>query len=312
MTNIQYDILKKIEEFDTIIIHRHVNPDPDAIGSQIGLQILIQTSYPEKQVYAVGEESEGLMFLGKMDVIKDELYEGALVIVCDTGNEARISDERYKKGKCLIKIDHHPNLEPFGDYVWVDTTYSSTSEMITYLSLTSGGTLGLEDDSAKMLYAGIIGDTGRFLYPSTTERTLALASDLRSFDFDPHDIFTPLYKSSLEASRLQGYILQHFQVSRNGVAYITLPKILLESFKVTPTEAANLVNVLSNIEGNHIWTFIIDYGEEMRVRIRSKEVDISGVAKEFNGGGHSLASGASVKDENDIIRLIEALDELLV
>lgn len=247
-----------------------------------------------------------------MDVIKDELYEGALVIVCDTGNEARISDERYKKGKCLIKIDHHPNLEPFGDYVWVDTTYSSTSEMITYLSLTSGGTLGLEDDSAKMLYAGIIGDTGRFLYPSTTERTLALASDLRSFDFDPHDIFTPLYKSSLEASRLQGYILQHFQVSRNGVAYITLPKILLESFKVTPTEAANLVNVLSNIEGNHIWTFIIDYGEEMRVRIRSKEVDISGVAKEFNGGGHSLASGASVKDGNDIIRLIEALDELLV
>lgn len=312
MTNIQYDILKKIEEYDTIIIHRHVNPDPDAIGSQIGLQILIQTSYPEKQVYAVGEESEGLLFLGRMDEIEDEIYEGALVIVCDTANEERVSDKRYKNGKCLIKIDHHPNLEPFGDYAWVDTTYSSTSEMITYLSLTSGGTLGLEDDSAKLLYAGIIGDTGRFLYPSTSERTLALASDLRTFDFDPHDIFTPLYKCSLGAARLQGYILQHFQVSKNGVAYITLPKSLLESFKVSPTEAANQVNVLSNIDGNYIWTFIVDYGEEMRVRIRSKEVDISGVAKAFSGGGHPLASGASVKDSDDIIRLIEALDKLLV
>lgn len=312
MTNVQADILRKIEEFDTIIIHRHQNPDPDAIGSQVGLQVLIQTSYPKKKVYAVGEEVEGLKFLARMEEIDDEVYDGALVIVCDTGNEERISDQRYNMGACLIKIDHHPNLEPYGDYVWVDTTYSSTCEMITYLSLTSGGTLGLEEDAAQLLYAGIIGDTGRFLYPSTSSRTLALASDLRTFNFDPHEIFTPLYKNSLETARLQGYILQHFQVSEHGVAYITLPKELLESFKVSPTEAANLVNTLSNIEGNHIWTFIVEYGEGKRVRIRSKEVDISGVAKAFNGGGHPLASGASVKDANDIRNLIKALDQLLV
>ena len=103
------EILQKIEEYETIIIHRHERPDPDAIGSQGGLAELIKQNYPDKAVFIVGEEEPSLSFLMEMDTIDDTHYEGALVIVCDTANTERISDDRYYKGDFLIKIDHHPN-----------------------------------------------------------------------------------------------------------------------------------------------------------------------------------------------------------
>ena len=54
-------------------------------------------------------------FLRRLDEIPDETIQGALVIVCDTANEARIDDQRYHNGRKLIKIDHHPNEDPYGD-----------------------------------------------------------------------------------------------------------------------------------------------------------------------------------------------------
>lgn len=123
-------ILEAIKQFDTIIIHRHIRPDPDAYGSQCGLAELLKTSFPEKKVYVTGEEAESLKFLYRMDDIADDTYEDALVIVCDTANEARVSDQRYASGKMIIKIDHHPNQTPYGDLLWVETSASSTSEMI--------------------------------------------------------------------------------------------------------------------------------------------------------------------------------------
>src|SRR5690606_2025036 len=123
-------ILDAIKQYDTIIIHRHIRPDPDAIGSQGALAEIIKESFPQKQVYTVGEEDESLKFLYRMDDIPDEKYEGALVIVCDTANQPRISDDRYNKGDMLIKIDHHPNEDMYGDIIWVDTSASAVSEMI--------------------------------------------------------------------------------------------------------------------------------------------------------------------------------------
>ena len=89
-------ISEHIQKYETIIIHRHVRPDPDALGSQLGLKALIKQAFPEKKVYAVGEEEPSLAFFGKMDTIEDDVYKGALVIVCDTANTERISDQRYK------------------------------------------------------------------------------------------------------------------------------------------------------------------------------------------------------------------------
>ena len=102
-------ILHKIKEYDTIIIHRHMRPDPDALGSQVGLKKLLQVNFPEKKIKVAGKTEPTLAWLAKMDDVSDDDYKHALVIVCDTANTARIDDERYNKGDFLIKIDHHPN-----------------------------------------------------------------------------------------------------------------------------------------------------------------------------------------------------------
>src|SRR5699024_11525793 len=101
-----------------------VRSDTDAIGSQGALKKILQLSFPDKQIYAVGAEDVKLDFLIKMDEVEDATFEQALVIVCDTANTARISDERYDFGAKLIKIDHHPNHDNYRRIIWVDIVNS--------------------------------------------------------------------------------------------------------------------------------------------------------------------------------------------
>lgn len=161
-------ILEKIKAYDTIIIHRHQRPDPDAIGSQIGLKEILKTNFSDKKILATGVNEPTLSWIAEMDEVPDNDYEGALVIVTDTANTPRIDDDRYDKGDFLIKIDHHPNDDAYGDLLLVDTSASSASEIVTDWALTLG--LSLSDAAARVLYNGIVGDTGRFLYPSTTPK----------------------------------------------------------------------------------------------------------------------------------------------
>ena len=124
-------ILEKIKAYDTIIIHRHQRPDPDAIGSQVGLKEILKTNFPDKKVLATGVNEPTLSWIAEMDKVTDQDYEGALVIITDTANTPRIDDNRYDKGDFLIKIDHHPNDDAYGDLLLVDTTASSASEIVT-------------------------------------------------------------------------------------------------------------------------------------------------------------------------------------
>ena len=96
-------ILEKIKAYDTIIIHRHQRPDPDAIGSQVGLKEILKTNFPDKKVLATGVNEPTLSWIAEMDEVADQDYEGALVIVTDTANTPRIDDDRYDKGDFLIK-----------------------------------------------------------------------------------------------------------------------------------------------------------------------------------------------------------------
>jgi bifunctional oligoribonuclease and PAP phosphatase NrnA len=302
------EILKAVQQFDTIVIHRHVRPDPDAYGSQGGLAEILQASFPEKTVYTVGNDEESLQFLRRMDIIDDAVYRNALVIVCDTANQERICDERYRLGKKLIKIDHHPNEDPYGDIVWVDTNASSTSEMIYefYLAGKEDG-LVMTKEAARLIYAGIVGDTGRFLFPRTSEKTFRYASELIQYGFSLTELYDGLYRTKLNVAHLSGYVLQNFTVSEEGVAAVKMPKTLLEQYGVTASEASQLVSLLGNIEGIVAWVFFIEEEKEIRVRFRSKGPIVNEVAKKYRGGGHPLAAGASIYSWEDADRVIADL-----
>jgi len=304
------EILEMIKQFDTIIIHRHVRPDPDAYGSQGGLAEILKASFPEKTVYTVGKEERSLNFLRRMDIIPDEAYEGALVIVCDTANQERICDQRYNRGKKLIKIDHHPNEDPYGDIVWVDTTASSVSEMIYefYLFGKNDG-LVMTKEAARLIYAGIVGDTGRFLFPSTNPKTFKYASELIEYGFSFTEVYDGMYRTKINVAHLNGYILQNFNLTESGVASIIISKEMLNEYKVTASEASQLVGTLGNIEGIVAWVFFIEEEDQIRVRLRSKGPIINEVAKKYKGGGHPLAAGASIYSWDDVENVLADLEE---
>ena len=304
-------IIDEIKAFDTIIIHRHVRPDPDALGSQCGLKALIENSFPEKDVYAVGEEDPSLHFFARMDTIEDAVYDGALVIVCDTANTDRVSDERYVKGARLIKIDHHPNHDAYGDIVWVDTHASSTSEMI-YELFVAGRERGfaINDSFARFIYGGIVGDTGRFLYPSTTNKTFQYAAELINFNFDRQALYDGIYSVDIGIARLRGYVLQNFELLDGGACSIRLTKDILEEFGVAPLDTGKIVGTFGEVESIKAWVFFIEEADTIRVRLRSKGPVINGLAARYNGGGHPLASGASVSDWAEADQLTADLVEL--
>ena len=297
-----HQILEKIKEYDTIIIHRHMKPDPDALGSQVGLKALLEHHFPEKTIKAVGFNEPTLTWLAEMDQVDDTDYNGALAIICDTANTARIDDKRYTQAETIIKIDHHPNDEVYGDLVWVDTNSSSASEMIALLAEASN--LELSDYAAKMLCAGIIGDTGRFLYPSTSARTLRIASKLREHNFDYAELTRKMDTMSFKIAKLQGYVYDHLEVDEKGAARVILTQEILKKYDVTDAETAAIVGAPGRIDTVKAWAIFVEQADgHFRVRMRSKITPINEIAKEHDGGGHPLASGANSYslEENEII-----------
>lgn len=295
-------ILKTIQKFETIIIHRHVRPDPDALGSQVGLQKLLQYNYPSKRILVTGIDEPSLGWLSKMDEVKEEDYQGALVIVTDTANKERIDDQRYLLGAQLIKIDHHPNDEPYGDIVWVDTTASSCSEMIARFAFDHD--LEVTPEIAFLLYAGILGDTGRFLYPSTTAKTFDVAGRLRQYDFDFAGLSRRMDSMDYRIAKLTGYVYDHLEVDQNGAARVILSQETLAAYQVTDADTSAIVPAPGRIDAVQTWAVFVEQKDgSYRVRLRSKAVPINTIAKEHGGGGHPLASGANSYSlaENDAI-----------
>lgn len=289
-------ITAMIKQYDRIIIHRHMRPDPDALGSQCGLAEILRASFPEKEIYQVGGPVEGLEFLAEMDEISDDLYKGALVIVTDTANAPRISDERYQLGEKLIKIDHHPNDDPYGDLLWVNTQASSCSEIIADFTFTEE--LTMTENAARLLYGGIVGDTGRFLYPATTAHTLQIAAKLLDFGFDASKLNRELDQISIEVAKLSGYLYQNLQIDENGAGYVILDQAILKKYGIKDSDTAALVPLPGTIDVVLTWAVFVEQPEGYyRVRLRSKGPAINELAKQYHGGGHPLASGANAKDQ---------------
>ncbi|MGT2907897.1 DHH family phosphoesterase [Streptococcus dentiloxodontae] len=295
-------ILDKIKSYDTIIIHRHQRPDPDALGSQVGLKEIIKHNFPEKTVLAAGFNEPTLSWIAQMDEVVDKDYKEALVIVTDTANTPRIDDERYKTGRFLIKIDHHPNEDPYGDILYVDTSASSASEIITDWALNTG--LKLSDAAARVLYNGIVGDTGRFLYSATTPKTLRIAAALREYDFDFAAMSRRMDSFSFKIAKLQGYVFDHLEIDDNGAARVVLTREVLDKFGITDAESSAIVGTPGKIDTVESWAIFVEQPDgHYRVRMRSKTVIINTIAKGHDGGGHPLASGAnsySLKENEQI------------
>lgn len=304
-------ILNKIKEYNKIIIHSHIRPDGDAIGSQYGLMYLIKNSFPEKEVYLTGDTSEYVSFIGKVEKIDESLFNGALSICLDCGDNTRLSDDRFNLSDYSIKIDHHVDSIKYTDYEYIDDKAASTTEIITEFYNTFKNELVMDENCATCLYLGILTDTGRFTHPNVTSKTFLMASKLLKYNVDIQDLNNKLGLVSENVLRLKGHILKNFKVSKNGFIYFVITKEIMKEYSVTEEDASNLVTCISNCKSFPIWALIVETDSNYRVRLRSRNIPINELAKKYNGGGHKLASGCFLENISDLDKLIKDIDEIL-
>ncbi len=305
-------ILKKIKQYDVIVIARHISPDPDAIASQISLRDAIKLTFPKKEVYAVGTSVSKFKYYGNLDRIDETKFEqDALLIACDVPNASRIDGVDKSAFKEILKIDHHPSEEEFGECDWVDETSSSTCQMIIELLLDTG--MKFDRKIAENLYLGVVSDSDRFLISYTSAKTFNLVSRLiEKSQIDFTNLYPYLYERPLQEIKFHGYLSENLNVSENGFAYIIITPEILKEYGVDPATPSNMINDFSNIRDVYVWTFVTydEKNEVYKVNIRSKGPVINETAALYGGGGHKFASGVRTHNKEDIQPLLDSLEEV--
>lgn len=303
--------IEAIKKYDRIIIHRHRYPDGDAIGSQVGLKNLIKDNFPHKAVYVVGDENTRLPFMKDciMDEIPDEYYNGALAFILDCGSSNLICDERYKNAELTIRLDHHLYCEDIADIDYVESTFESCCGMVALLSKEAGFTLS--SLAAESIYTGMITDSGRFMFDSTSARTFELAAYLISAKFDVNELYYNLYSKDFEKMLEEADNIHKIKFTKNNVAYIiTTKEELAKMNSNASTVSSGLVSIMRNIKNVYVWANFTESEEEIRVELRSNRYNINQIAVKYNGGGHKKASGATIHTFDEVYALLNDLDEL--
>ena len=302
-------ILSEIKAYDRIILHRHSNPDGDALGSQLGLKHILKDNFPEKEILVVGDPAKRYAFMqdSTMDVVPDEAYHGALAIILDTSAKALISDDRYTLAARTLRIDHHIFCEKIADVEVTNTSYESCCGLITEFAVESG--LKLSPVSAKLLYTGMVTDSGRFRYDSTSSNTFRLASVLMREKFDTADIYANLYADDFAFIRLRAQFVLKINFTDHRVAYIYTDKEEAASYGFdTFTISRGMVNTMGEIRGVDIWVNFTETDSGVLAEIRSSKYNINPVATKYGGGGHAKASGATLKNREEAMAMLADLN----
>ena len=305
-------ILEEIRKYEKIVIHRHSNPDGDALGSQIGLYELIRATFPEKTVYKVGDGARRYSFMdgSTMDGIDDGEYEGALAIILDTSAKALISDDRYTLAARTARIDHHIFCEQIADVEVTDTSFESCAGMIAAFAKECG--LVMTVAAAKALYTGMTTDSGRFRYDSTSSRTFALASYLTEQEFDITEIYRELYSDDYERMKLRAEFVLKIKFTDKNVGYIyTTAEEALATGADTFTISRGMVGTMADIRGVDIWVNFTETASGVLAELRSSKYNINPIATKYGGGGHAKASGATLESREQAMQMLADLDAMI-
>lgn len=306
-------LIEAVKKYDTVIVHRHSHPDGDALGSQIGFAGIVEANFPGKKVYKVGDPAGRYSFIkgSTMDDIPDDTYKNALAVILDCPTAELVSDKRFTLAAATARVDHHIYCETFTDMETVDTSFESACGMVAEFAREQN--LKLTKDAAAAIFTGMVTDSGRFRFDSTTERTFSLASFLLSAGFDMDEIYRNLYTRDLDSVLRQAEFLKKMKIFDNScVAYIytTAEELRAMNVKDPASISRGMVNVMSDIKGIDIWVNFTEDGDKVLAELRSSCYNINPVAVKYGGGGHKKACGADVKDFNDAMRMLEDLKQL--
>lgn len=302
----------KIEEFDSIITVGHVRPDGDAYGSAMGLKLAIDGLYSNKKTYAILDEVHGVPESWpktiKPGTLDEKIIKNSLAIIVDTGTVERIADKRVLNAKYVIKIDHHPGIEHFGDIEYVDDKKVANALIIADILFSRFPVIPSNASDALLL--GIITDSGNFRFSNDSD-SFAKAGRLIADGANIRKIYDSLYTLSLEDLKLKSYLLSKLE-TQGVLAYSVFSVEEADQFHRNADSLAPLVNTIGFTKECPVWAYFAEYpNHSYRAEFRcSDQYDVSEAALKLGGGGHQQASGAALKDKQAVLDAIELLSKL--
>lgn len=306
------ELLKVIKKYEYITIYGHINPDGDSFGSGLALRELLKENFPDKKVYTLGYGLEHFYNrFGKYDEVSDETIKESLAIILDCSEVERVSDQRIRLAKQIIKIDHHIENGPFYGLKWVDENAIATCQMVAEFAFTNK--LKVTKHIAECMYLGICTDSGRFRYAPTNAKTHRIVAKLFDLGIETKSIFDILYISEEAFVKYQALLVSRFKRTKNNVIYCFADFPDYDQFGLKFEQISKNVNVIGNIRGCPIWVlFTRSKDGSIRVEFRSNGINVQQIAVKYGGGGHMCAAGARLVDQQDFslaMKVVEDLDK---
>ena len=308
MNNTYKEIAEQLKKAQNILILTHVGVDGDGIGSAVSvckaLRMMGKTAY----VLMEDEIPDNLSFmLGDyvtydMDIIADDELDVTMCVDC--GDETRFPErvDKFRAGKVKICVDHHGTTEPICDYNYIDPAAAACGELIfellKELGVTPDGKLGTDKEIGEALFAAITTDTGNFQYSNTTKRTHEITAELYDWGIDANKVSVEIYENMRPQKLIiTNKALDNLEMIAGGkgaVAYVS--KEEQEAVGAKAGETEEVVQKLRSIAGVEYAAFLKEKDEGViRVSLRAKRNgDVSVIAKEFGGGGHTKAAGCTL------------------
>jgi len=303
---IDFEKLKNIiQNNSSFLLTTHVNPDADAIGSEIAFYHLLKKL--SKKVFIINHSAlpYNMEFFNKENIIQryDEefhknIFNEVDVIVALDFNRAdrtvRMENAIRKSNKLKICIDHHQDPEEFVDHQFIDTDYCATGHII-YDFIKRTKIVELDFEIAEPLYAAIMTDTGSFRFDRTTAEVHNTIADLLKYGVNPEQVYDRLYdQSKFSKVKLLGRALNSINLlADNKIGYMTIRQKDFEELGAIESDTENFVNYNLSIENVVLGILFIELKNGFKVSFRSKgSIPVNKLASDFGGGGHTNAAGA--------------------
>ena len=290
------EIKKRLAAANKIVIASHIRPDGDAIGSLLGLGLALRDAGKSVQMVLVDGVSSFKHLEGSELITREPKKDHDTFITVDCADFKRTGKAFEEFGQPDINIDHHVTNENFGKINLIEADAVATAAILTDYLPAWG--LKITRPIAAALLTGIITDTLGFRTSNTTPEALRQAATLMESGVDMSDIYMrALVKKTLPAARYWGAGLSNLE-SKHQMVWSTLTLADRKAAGYGGNDDADLINMISTIDGNKVGMIFVEQSDNhVKISWRALEngVDVSQVAKHFNGGGHAAAAGADVE-----------------
>jgi phosphoesterase RecJ-like protein len=301
------DIIKRN---NTFLLTTHVNPDADAIGSEIALYNVLDQLKKEVKIINHSSTPYNLQFLdpdNKIEKYDSEdqntyLFDSDVLVALDFNRVDRLVSMQSaftESDKLKICIDHHQDAEDFADHYFNDSNYAATGHIL-YNLVASTNIVKMNKEIAYPIYAAIMTDTGSFRFERTDSNLHRVIANLLDYGVIPSEIYDQLYdESKLSKTKLLGRCLNSLQIINEGkIGYMVLTQKDFSELEAIESDTENFVNYGLSVEGVQMGLLFIELKNGFKVSFRSKgNLPVNKLASEFGGGGHINASGARFRDK---------------